>query len=1216
MTLAHYYFVPTVREGLAAYVTQRGTERAEIQASVIPYVNGAAEAATDNQCATTPAVYSKTVALYGPGDVLGFDASVVSRTDPRPHVLDYEPNYMPLVEFSEPDLPWRFTPSVADPGDSGKLPPWLTLIVLQAGEYSGLGERLPPEDPSKKKGALPIRWINQVRADRLPDLGYAWLWAHVHVTSHDSLLSSDAESSPREILARSIAADPQDVESHVAARLVCPRRLAPQTQYTAFVVPTFKLGLVATGFASSADLSAELGALTPAWTNTDSKIDLPYYFKFDFGTSVRADFESLVRLLEPRALTDLGRRSMDCSAHLYNIVCPGDVEPHLLRLEGALISPDLQPGTWHNDTSTVERDSYQQALADLLNGPVTLLESGSNTPPVVPPVFGRRHSGRPAVDPTKLSRWQDDVNLDPRERAAAGFGALIVQKEQEALMAGVWEQLGDIDQANELVRNAQLGLEGSKATYKRLGLLGLADFLWTAAPIFPRVRAQVSTAPSPTTVANYVAASPIPSAAFDTAFRRVLRSRGGPRKRQKVVPLPPAGQDLLSRLNRGEIAAAGAVPKPAGMPSMCDLTEAAIARLEKLGEPARRSGGVFRINGRVIDARNRRGLGGLRVEAWDKDPFFSDVVGGATTDDRGSFRIDFDVSYFKEWFLDRRPDLFFKVFRGARPVKVTEPSVLRNVRPGDLTQVIAVEPPIAPERLADFRISGQVIDRTTHHGVPYVRVEAWDKDPFINDLVGGAVTDEQGRFRVEFERSHFTEWFLDPRPDLFFKVFNRDRLLTSTEHAVMSNVPPGETSVSVVVDAPSPPAHPPGLPGVADFCEAAITCQALTDVTSGSGTPTLWRDIANSVCAALGDWLAVTDAPVAQPVAADLVAVHDIVKAAIAPWVTIPARIATRLRLGPGVHQRGILGRLESEVDFPQAMYEPLAAISQNLILPGVETVPQNTISILKANRRFIEAYMLGLNDSLASEALWRGAPVYLWTSFFRQFWSINGVVDPAADPNLSKDITRISTWKVESELGQHDPRLVGAGPATDTAVLLIRGDLLKRYPHSSVYAVEAIDESTPALKEYAGVSNEIRVWPIFSGSLAPDLTFLGLPLTPLELCTGGSHNQGHFIVIEEHIGEPRFGFDLPDNTTPKPHTDSWWFDLTWASLEAPPVAENDYVNNSSVPSPSLHADPVWQASSAAVANICLQRPVRVCIHANQMLSEGLCHPPATPVEE
>ena len=43
------------------------------------------------------------------------------------------------------------------------------------------------------------------------------------------------------------------------------------------------------------------------------------------------------------------------------------------------------------------------------------------------------------------------------------------------------------------------------------------------------------------------------------------------------------------------------------------------------------SGQTFRITSRIIDRQTRLGLAKLRVEAWDKDLIYSDLVGSAVT---------------------------------------------------------------------------------------------------------------------------------------------------------------------------------------------------------------------------------------------------------------------------------------------------------------------------------------------------------------------------------------------------------------------------------------------------------------------------------------------------------------------------------------------------------------------------------------------------------
>lgn len=99
-----------------------------------------------------------------------------------------------------------------------------------------------------------------------------------------------------------------------------------------------------------------------------------------------------------------------------------------------------------------------------------------------------------------------------------------------------------------------------------------------------------------------------------------------------------------------------------------------------------------------------------------------------------------------------------------------------------------------------YRIVGQVISSLTRQGVSGARVEAWDKDLHVNDLVGSAVTGADGSFVIEFDSSYFRELFADRRPDLFFKVFLDDTLIKSTEDSVLWNVDAHDVPVTIEVD--------------------------------------------------------------------------------------------------------------------------------------------------------------------------------------------------------------------------------------------------------------------------------------------------------------------------------------------------------------------------------------------------------------------------------
>lgn len=99
--------------------------------------------------------------------------------------------------------------------------------------------------------------------------------------------------------------------------------------------------------------------------------------------------------------------------------------------------------------------------------------------------------------------------------------------------------------------------------------------------------------------------------------------------------------------------------------------------------------------------------------------------------------------------------------------------------------------------MSTFNARGRVIDKTSGSGLSGLRVEAWDKDLFVDDQIGSILTDSEGRFSLQFNESYFSELFFDREPDLFFKVYDGGELLRSTEDSVLWNVA-GDTKDIVI----------------------------------------------------------------------------------------------------------------------------------------------------------------------------------------------------------------------------------------------------------------------------------------------------------------------------------------------------------------------------------------------------------------------------------
>lgn len=78
---------------------------------------------------------------------------------------------------------------------------------------------------------------------------------------------------------------------------------------------------------------------------------------------------------------------------------------------------------------------------------------------------------------------------------------------------------------------------------------------------------------------------------------------------------------------------------------------------------------TFSINGIVKEKETGFPLSGLFVKSYDKDLLFDDLLGAAITDTQGKFNIICELSDFRDFF-EKRPDIYFKVFKGDRTTLV------------------------------------------------------------------------------------------------------------------------------------------------------------------------------------------------------------------------------------------------------------------------------------------------------------------------------------------------------------------------------------------------------------------------------------------------------------------------------------------------------------------------------------------------------------------
>jgi len=323
------------------------------------------------------------------------------------------------------------------------------------------------------------------------------------------------------------------------------------------------------------------------------------------------------------------------------------------------------------------------------------------------------------------------------------------------------------------------------------------------------------------------------------------------------------------------------------------------------------------------------------------------------------------------------------------------------------------------------------------------------------------------------------------------------------------------------------------------------------------------------------------------------------------------------------------MGESFSEVmaypEFDVPMYEPLVKGGSERFVPNLHLVAQNSVTLLETNQRFIEAYMVGLNHEFARELLWREYPTDQRGSYFRQFWDVRkqlaAAPNPAAARERLRDIKPLHLWPATADLGDNDNRQEGA-PPREELVLVIRGELLKKYPNAIISAQPALWQLTGGRpdksKERVLDESVAPLTPLYEARVAPDLFFFGFALTAEQARGDDSVDDkpGWFFRIEEVPGDARFGFDVSRETG---STINVWNDLAWPDV-APGLADGDPLKVSTIPAHGLieptgadaEKHPQWEqdrlvpfdsnVSAAELAYVSLQAPVLVAIHAAEML--------------
>jgi hypothetical protein len=264
----------------------------------------------DSAVPDRPATGEAPFALMAAADIAALTPAAIRHLAPAAGANDAETTKCVHVDFTDADLPWRYTPETGTPQH---VRPWLVLLVGAPAEATVSGA------------------TGTFSAAMLKDypLASSWLWAHQQYDGPPTVPDG---------------AKPPPDKAHTVSRVLSLRPLAAQTQYVAALVPAFN------------------AAGLDQWDGSAAKT-IPVLHSWSFATGEAGDFETLAAALQMPPAGDVGKASL-----LYRRAGKDFGAP--LEVRGALTSLQQQETPAADQIAKIRAD-LEEISTDLsgLDGP-------------------------------------------------------------------------------------------------------------------------------------------------------------------------------------------------------------------------------------------------------------------------------------------------------------------------------------------------------------------------------------------------------------------------------------------------------------------------------------------------------------------------------------------------------------------------------------------------------------------------------------------------------------------------------------------------------------------------------------------------------------------------------------------------------------------------------------------------------------------------------
>ena len=458
------YYFPWVRKGLGTYIDETDSlgendgvvlcrPELTVKSKYTVQHERPEEGKKDNE---SEIILEKTVKFTGPGDILRVNASAVMKVHPEAGSEGFPTQYLPYIEFWEPDFLWRYTPASEN---DGRLRPWMALLVC-------------PKDLVR---------IGTLSGDMsyFTFIGDEADWGNVF---------PDVK-----LLHRSAHAQGNEPDKADFCRLLGMRNqelLEKNVDYVALLVPAYETGRLR-GLGLEEEQICDVPAQQTAWEATMAEqkkkrqgLEFPIYYKWFFKAGTD-DFDTIAARLEPVGeqlkaglvldVTDMGEGfSYKTVAHeksRFSIMMPAATLTPGYKAEvefpaNGVAKYQTEEKLYTNLKNLLSKNPVFAENRANIQGNDAVDEIGTDDPMIVPPVYGARHAMATELD-EQSAPWLKELNMDVHHRAAAGLGRKVVQKHQEELMDRAWKQVEAIQALNMELYQRLMSINANKALQKK-----------------------------------------------------------------------------------------------------------------------------------------------------------------------------------------------------------------------------------------------------------------------------------------------------------------------------------------------------------------------------------------------------------------------------------------------------------------------------------------------------------------------------------------------------------------------------------------------------------------------------------------------------------------------------------------------------------------------------------------------------------------------------